>query len=252
MDRSNYPNDMDKVEAVPNRVSDMPERLRPREALERMGVEHVSDDVLIAILLRTGIPGLNVAELSRHLLRRFGSLTALAKASVEDLAACRGMGPVKAQVLASALELARRLSQESLPDKPSLRSPQDVYEVMKELARPRQEEVFWVLFLDTRHRLIRPPFEMSKGIIDASLVHSREVFREAIACSSSGVILAHNHPSGDPTPSQDDIRVTRQLVDAGRIVDIRVLDHVVIGAVSASRAKGYSSLRELGLVSFSA
>ena len=233
------------------RVADLPERLRPREAVEHYGVGSVSDDVLIAILLRSGVKGLNVSDLARSLLTRYETLSQLASATVDELAGLPGMGPVKAQVLACSLELARRLSQESLPERYCIRSPQDVYDLLRESARPLREEVFWVLLLDTRHRVVRAPLEVTRGILDAGLVHPREVFREAIACGCSGIVLAHNHPSGDPAPSKEDIGVTRQLVEAGKVIDIRVLDHVVLGRVSTQHPRGFSSIRELGLVSFS-
>lgn len=232
------------------RVRDMPQRLRPREEIQRRGVEHVGDDTLLAILLRSGARGLNVLDLARRLLGHYGSLTLMARASLAELAGHHGLGPVKAQVLKAALELARRLSEESAADLPRVRSPDEVFRLLRETARIADEERFWVLLLDTRNRLKCPPIEVTRGILDASPVHPREVFREAIRSSTAAVILAHNHPSGDPSPSAEDIRLTRQLVQAGRVVDIRVLDHIILGRPQHANPAGFLSLREQNLVVF--
>lgn len=231
------------------RVRDMPAVMRPREAVDRLGVTNVPADMLIAILLRTGVHGLNVTDLARVLLQRFASLTAMAAAPVEELEQFPGMGHVKAQTLKVALELGRRLTEESVTPSDPIRSPADVAGFMTEIARPLEHEVFWVLLLDAKNRLKTQPLVISQGLLDASLVHPREVFRQAIARNCAALILAHNHPSGDPSPSSEDLRVTRQLVDAGKVVDIRVVDHVVIGRETPSRP-GYCSLRDDGLVQF--
>ncbi len=234
-----------------NRVKEMPECLRPREMMERMGVRQVSDDVLLAILLRSGVQGRNVVELSRGLLQKYGSLSALASASISELCqSVRGLGRVKAQVLASALEIGRRMAQEQGTVGIPIRTPADVLGVVNPLALGLEQERFWVLHLDAKSRLKRLPQEVSVGLLDASLVHPREVFREAIRDSAASVVVAHNHPSGDATPSAEDLSVTRQLVDAGRLLSIRVLDHVIVGRPAPDRPNGYLSLRESGLVSF--
>jgi DNA repair protein RadC len=234
-----------------HRVCDLPERLRPREELERQGAENVSDRVLLAVLLRGGIRGQNVMDLAEHLLRTHGSLTALAAASVEELAALRGMGRVKALTLKAALELARRLPREGQREESPLRTPEDAARILRETASPLDQERFWVLKLDAKNRLRGVPEEITRGILDASLIHPREVFRRAIQGNCAAVIVVHNHPSGDPTPSAEDVRVTRQLVQAGRIVGIKVMDHVVLGRRHAERQNDYVSLREAGLVDFS-
>ena len=239
------------IEPGAYRVRDMPERLRPREEFARLGVGNVSDEVLLAILLRAGVKGTNVVDLARHLLCEYGSLTALAGADVDELAAQVGMGPVKAQVVISALELAKRLNEEAMPERVQIRTPADAARVLRDEVRTLEVEVFWVLHLDTRNRLKRPPVDVSRGVLDASLVHAREVFRSAIRSSTAAVVIAHNHPSGDATPSADDIKITKQLVDAGRIIGIKVLDHVVLGR---GREKGkdsdFLSMREEGIVVF--
>ena len=232
------------------RVADMPERLRPREEMERRGAEHVSDEVLLAILLRSGVKGRSVVELAREILREYRSLTALSRTSVDELAKITGMGRVKAQVLRAALELAKRLSEESAPASACVRAPEDAARLLRERARTLDNETFWVLLLDSKNHLKGEPVDITKGILNASLVHPREVFREAIRAASAAVVLAHNHPSGDPTPSSEDIRITRQIVGAGRIVDIGVLDHVILGQATKERAADFVSMRESGIVDF--
>ncbi len=232
------------------RVCDMPERLRPREEVERSGVENVADDILLAIVLRSGVQGLNVIELARSMLRRYGSLSGIAKASAEELTSTPGIGPVKAQVLRATLELGSRLAREATDAEYVIRAPEDVARLLRPRARTLEQETFWVLLLDAKNRLKGQPLDVTQGILDASLVHPREVFREAVRAASAAIVVAHNHPSGDPTPSAEDVRITRQLVSAGRVVDIKVLDHVVVGRSSAERPQDFVSLRESGVVNF--
>lgn len=232
------------------RVRDIPPRLRPREEMERVGAEGVSDAVLLAIILRAGIHGTNVIDLARDILNRYRSLTALAGASVEELQSIKGIKKVKAQILIAALELAKRLSQEQLGEQKAVRTPGDAAALLEQRARVLDREVFWILPLDARNRVKKDPVEVSRGLLDASLVHPREVFKMAIATNSAAIVLVHNHPSGDVTPSAEDIRITKQMVEAGRILDIRVLDHVVLGRSSSADAKSFLSIREAGLVEF--
>ena len=234
------------------RVKDLPETLRPREQAERFGMDKVGEDVLLALLLRTGTPGMSVVELARSLLERYRTLTALAQATPDELvSAAPGMGRVKAQVLKAALELARRMAEESRPGSVLIRAPEDVAKLMRERVRPLQQEVFWVLVLDVKNRIKGDPVEVTRGILDASPVHPREVFRHALQTPGAAVVLIHNHPSGDPTPSAEDIALTRRMIEAGRALGIRVLDHVVIGARADGREKDWFSLREAGLAAFS-
>ncbi len=234
------------------RVRDMPVRERPREMFDRMGAGELPSSVLLALLLRSGVPGVSVIELGQNLLREYGSLTALAQAPLEELASVRGMGRVKAQVLKAALELARRMTEETAPERRTIRAPADAAAILREKARVLEREVFWVLLLDAKHRLKKPPVEVTTGLLDASLAHPREVFREAIRTASAAVVLVHNHPSGDSSPSAEDIRLTRQLVEAGRVIDMDVLDHIILGHVQEAGGAGYTSLRESGLVDFTA
>ncbi|MBA4387155.1 MAG: hypothetical protein C0404_04180 [Verrucomicrobia bacterium] len=228
----------------------MPERMRPREEMQRVGARNVSDDVLIAILLRVGTKGQNVVELARQLVREHGSLTALAGCSVEELAQVKGMGMVKAQIVAAALELGRRLTQETAPLSVVVRTPEDAVRLLRDEARQLDREFFWVIRLDAKNRLKGQPVPVTTGILDSSLVHPREVFREAIKTATAAVVLAHNHPSGDTAPSAEDIRTTRQLVDAGRVVGIKVLDHLIIGKTDVVSGRDYLSLRESGITPF--
>jgi len=240
------------IEEASWRVRDMPERLRPREEMARRGVRFVADDVLIAVILRSGVQGRNVVSLARDLLREHGSVRGLAECSVEELAARKGMGGVKAQVLSAALELGRRLTEESLPKRARVRTPADAARLLHNEVLTLEKEVFWVMALDTKNYLKGRPAAVTTGLLDASLVHPREVFREAIRRAAAGVVLAHNHPSGDVSPSAEDVRVTRQLIEAGRVVDINVLDHVILGAAAGKDGADFLSMRESGVANFEA
>ncbi len=162
------------------RVCDMPAQLRPREEFERIGAENVSDAVLLALILRTGTTGINVIEVAQRLLSAFGSLTALAKASVKELQAINSIGPVKAQMIKAAMELAQRLTRESVGESPIVTTPEQAAAVLRERARVLQHEVFWALMLDTKNRLIGEPKQISQGTLNSSLVHPRELFKKAV------------------------------------------------------------------------
>jgi DNA repair protein RadC len=237
-------------EAPPKRVCDMPANQRPREFMEKVGRENVPDDILLAILLRTGTKGVNVVELARKLLEQYGTLTALASAPEDEIAQIKGIGKVKAQILSAAMELAVRLSTEKNTVIATIKSPADAVRLLRDKARTLDKEVFWVLPLDIKNQLKREPICISEGVLDASLAHPREVFRSAICRGAAAIIIAHNHPSGDPTPSPEDIRITREMVEAGKIVDITVLDHIIIGKPDANRKSDYVSIRETGIVDF--
>ena len=232
------------------RVCDIPERLRPREEMERRGVEGISDAAALAIILRGGARGINVVDLASALLTHYGSLTELGKAPVEELASVKGIGRVKAQVLKAALDLPRRAGLETVRSRHSVKSPEDAARLLRETARALDQEKFWAILLDAKNCLKGSPMEITEGLLDASLVHPREGFRPAIRAACAAVVLAHNHPSGDPTPSAEDIRITRQLINAGRIVDIRVLDHVIIGKALSADGRDFLSMREAGIVEF--
>jgi DNA repair protein RadC len=228
------------------RLKDQPASERPRERLAAKGPGALTDAELIAILLRTGLRGANAVEIGAQLIRHFGSLQALARASVDDLRKVRGVGRDKAVTLIAAFTLARKMAEELQRESPVLDNPEAVVALLKGQNLVKDVETLQVLLLNTRRRLIRVAEEISDGTIDTLLVHPREVFKAAIAANAAAIVLAHNHPSGDPTPSEADIKVTRDLIRAGQLLKIDVLDHVIIGRATTERAKGYVSLRELG------
>lgn len=234
----------------PFRVCDMPTHERPRELAERVGIENVSDHILIALILRSGIQGKSVLQIANELMRNYGSLQALSRISTDELAQYKGMGRVRAQVLKAALEIGLRVRGGPALPKKRMATPSDVAAVMHPLMRCREEESFWLLILDVKNGMKQGPLEISRGTLDASLVHPREVFREAIRTAGASVIVAHNHPSGDPTPSSDDIKVTRNLIECGKIVDIQLLDHIILGCDPETDSFRYLSMREEGLLSF--
>ena len=227
------------------RLKDQPVSERPRERLVARGPDALTHAELIAILLRTGLQGANVVLVAQTILQKFGSLNALALATVDELKQITGVGPDKAATLVAAFALARRMEQERREDSPVLDNPETVVNFMRETNRLLNVESFQVLLLNVRKKLIRTE-KISQGLLDTILVHPREVFRAAIAANAAGLVLVHNHPSGDPTPSEADIKVTRDLIRAGHLLKIEVVDHVIIGRATAERAKDYSSLRELG------
>ena len=201
----------------------------PRERLFREGPEALSGVELIAVLLRTGVRGRSALRLSEELLRHFGSLEALARAGDSQIRGAVGIGPAKLAGLRAAFELGARLAREPLRVGVKISSPEQVAAHFGPRMRAYRQEVFVVLMLDARHRVIGD-VEVHRGSLDQSLVHPREVFAPALRESAAAILVLHNHPSGDPTPSEEDREVTRRLVQAGRILGVRVVDHVVIGA----------------------
>ena len=227
------------------RLKDQPASERPRERLVALGADALSQAELIAILLRTGLKGANAVEIGRQVVQKYGSLQSLAQASLEDLQTVKGIGRDKAVTLVAAFTLARNMARELRIESPVLDTPEAVANLMREDNRLRRVETFQVLLLNTRRRLIRAA-EISDGTLDTLLVHPREVFEKAITAGAAAIVLVHNHPSGDPTPSEADIKVTRDLIRAGQLLKIEVLDHVIIGRATQERPKDYVSLRELG------
>lgn len=227
------------------RIKDQPAGERPRERLIQVGAAALSNAELVAILLRTGLKGMNAVEVSRQLIQTFGSLQALSSASLEDLRKIKGIGRDKAVTLMAAFALARKMAAELQSQSPLLDQPVEVVKLIADSCLDKRVETLQVLLLNTRRRLIRVQ-EISNGTLDTILVHPREVFHSAIAANAAAIILAHNHPSGDPTPSEADIKATRDLIRAGQLLKIEVLDHIIIGRATAERSQAYSSLRELG------
>ncbi len=227
------------------RIKDMPSNERPRERLVENGADALKNSELIAILLRTGLKGLSAIQVAEQLLKKFETLDNLSRAGIEDLCQVKGIGRDKAIALKSAFTLARRMASELRQESPTLDNPERIADLLREDNRSYDVENFQVLLLNTRRRLIRIE-RISQGTLDTILVHPREVFKMAIAANASAIVLAHNHPSGDPTPSEADVKVTRELIRAGHLLKIEVLDHIIIGRATQQRPKDYVSLRELG------
>jgi DNA repair protein RadC len=227
------------------RIKDLPKSERPRERLEEHGADALRTSELIAILLRTGLHGVSAIQIGEQLLQKFGSLTALEKASIQQLREVKGIGRDKAIALKSAFTLARRMAAELHGEAPLLDTPATIADYLREENRGYEVEHFQAVLLNVRRKLIRVDV-ISRGLVDTILVHPREVFKKAIAANASALVLVHNHPSGDPTPSEADIRVTRDLIRAGQLLKIEVLDHVILGRRTEERPRDYVSLRELG------
>lgn len=227
------------------RIKDMASADRPRERLAANGAEALSNADLIAILLRTGMKGYSAIHVAQQLLAKFGALNHLARASLDELRQIKGIGRDKAIALKSAFTLAQRMAREMRDESPVLDTPERVADLLREDNRLYDVERFQVVLLNTRRKLIRVE-QISQGTLDTILVHPREVFKLAIAANASAVVLVHNHPSGDPSPSEADIKTTRDLIRAGQLLKIDVLDHVIIGRSTNERARDYASLRELG------
>lgn len=224
------------------RIRELPRTERPRERLRSLGAHALSAAELLAIVLGSGTGGGSALHVAQSVLARSdGSLRRLAGQPVAALTGVHGVGPVRAMVIHAALELGRRLGTESHDEGLPVRSPEDVWRVYAPRLQDLPVEEFHVAVLDAQHRLERDVL-VTRGILNSSLVHPREVFREAIAERAAAVILVHNHPSGDPTPSPDDRAVTDQLVAAGKLLDIPVHDHVIVG-----RGR-YASFAEAGLL----
>ncbi len=221
------------------RISDLPRSERPRERLLREGARALSSAELLAIILRTGVRGQNVLQIAQSLLGKYDGLRGLAAASPDELAKEHSLGPAKVAQLQAALELGRRLLVSSPDDRPQVRSPEDVYTLLMDMGNLSQEELR-TLLLDSKNRVIRIR-TIYVGSVNASVFRTGELFREAVRSSCASIIVAHNHPSGDPSPSPEDVAVTRQIVEAGKLLNIDVLDHLIIGQ------RRYVSLKERGL-----
>lgn len=214
---------------------------RPREKLYFQGPSYLSDSELIAVILGTGVRGCSALELAHQLLSVFGGLHGLASSSPSELATIGGIGQVKAARVSAALTLGQRLTQLEARQKKTIGTPREAVSYLWADLRFLPKETFRCLVVDTKNQVIANEL-ISVGTLNSSLVHPREVFRPVISRSGAGVILAHNHPSGDPTPSREDIELTKRLVDCGKLLGIQVLDHIIVGDNT------FVSLREKGIV----
>ena len=222
-------------------VRDLPASERPRERLVALGPEALSEQELLCCILGRGLAGESVLVTAQRLLQAFGSLRGLAEASVERLTQVHGVGVAKAVQVKAAVELARRLAKPAAARAQRVETAEAAAAFIRPHLGDKKKEHFVALLLDSRHQVIRLS-PIAVGSLSASLVHPRELFKEAIAASAACVIIAHNHPSGDPAPSEHDVTLTKRLVQAGKLLGIEVLDHLVIGA------RGCISLKTLGLI----
>jgi len=231
------------------KIREMPQDERPREKLLARGADALSNAELIAILLRTGRRGMNVIDVARELLDKYKSFAELSRCSAKELRAVKGIGPAKALELVAAFNLGKRLgkrfTQEPLSQQ-KLDSPELIYKLLGDEMRMLRTESLRVVLLDTRYRLMRIE-SVSVGSMNESIAHPREIFRPAITYSAYAVIVVHNHPSGDPSPSQTDHSLTRRLAEAAELLQIKLLDHIIIGAPSDT-SPGYFSFKEAGVL----
>jgi len=228
-------------------IRDMPADDRPRERLQRLGPDALSDAELIAILLRTGTKGMSAVQVAQALINEFRTLDGLARAPIEAVAKVKGVGLTKATQLRAAFALAKHLRERRHDRQPMITTPAEAAEVVREEMRLLDRESFRVILLNTKNGFIKS-CSVSLGSLNASIVEPREVFKDAITCSAASVILAHNHPSGDPTPSSEDISITKRLAKAGELLGIQVHDHIILGRHQSGRDQDFVSLREIGLM----
>jgi DNA repair protein RadC len=223
-------------------VRDLPRPERPRERLQKLGPDALSSHELLALIIGRGISKRSVMTIAQELLARFGSVKAIGQATIEELSEIKGIGLAKAAQIRACFELGKRESLE--PDEPvpfDIKNPEAVVKAIRLSIQDKAKEHFKLVLLNSRNRILRIS-SVSIGTLTTSLVHPREVFRDAITHSAASVVLAHNHPSGDPEPSEDDLKMTRKLVESGKIIGIEVIDHIIIGK------NNHYSFRERGLI----
>ncbi len=224
-------------------IRDFPVNDRPRERLEQLGESALTNAELLAILLRVGVEGNNVIELAQRLLNRFGGLRGLHSAGFEELCQVKGVGNAKAAQIKAAIELGYSLNQEKDQTAHFMSKPEDVHEYLAHRLIGKTQEELWVLALNTRNRLIEEQ-QLYIGTVNHSSVRLAEIFEIPLRKRASAIILVHNHPSGEPQPSEEDLRFTEELIKAGNLLDIAVLDHIVIAR------GGYCSIRRMGKITF--
>jgi len=222
-------------------IHDLPLSERPRERLLKLGPEALSSQEILALILGRGIAGESVMVIAQRLLSEFGNLKKIANASIEELSKVKGIGVAKAAQIKASFELSKRIDEDFLYEKKRVKTPEQVLSLVKSRLKGKKKEHFLVLLLDTRNQVISIS-NVSVGSLDTNIVHPREVFKEAISSSASSCVFVHNHPSGDPTPSEDDMELTKRLTKAGEIVGIDVLDHIIV------TDNDFISLKERGII----
>lgn len=222
------------------KIRDLPNDDRPRERLALSGERAVSTAELLAIIMRTGSGGENVLRLAERMLAHFRGLSGVSRATITELQAIKGVGQVKAIEIKAALELGRRLTATAPEERPKISSPTDAANLLMSEMMLLEQEHLRLILLDTRNRVIQTP-TIYMGSLNTSVVRVGELFRPAIRENAAAIIVTHNHPSGDPTPSPEDVNVTRQIVKAGKLLDIELLDHLIFGL------QRFCSLKERGL-----
>jgi DNA repair protein RadC len=222
-------------------VHDLPRQERPRERLQKFGPEALSAQELLALVIGRGIPKKSVMNIAQELLAKFGNVRAISQATIEELSQIKGIGLAKAAQIKACFELGKREDLEPELINFDIKNPETVVKAIRSSIKDKVKEHFKLILLNPRNKIIGIS-TISIGTLNASLVHPREVFKDAIVHSAASVVLAHNHPSGDPEPSEDDLKITKKLVDSGNILGIEVLDHIVIGK------NNFCSLKERGLI----
>ena len=222
-------------------IHDLPKPERPRERLEKFGPEALSAQELLALIIGRGIPQKSVINIAQELLTRFGNIKAISQATIEELSQIKGIGFAKAVQIKACFELGKRQDLEAEPKDFDIQDPQNVVKAIQASIKDKAKEHFKLILLNTRNKIIGIS-TISIGTLNSNLVHPREVFKEAIAHSAASVVLAHNHPSGDSEPSEDDLIITKRLTEAGKILGVEVLDHIII------TKNGFFSFKEKGLI----
>ena len=222
-------------------VRDLPRQERPRERLQRFGPEALSAQELLALVIGRGIPKKSVMNIAQELLTRFGNVKAISQATIEELSQIKGIGLAKAAQIKACFELGRREDLEPELKNFDIKDPEAVVKAIRASIKDKAKEHFKLILLNPRNKIIGIS-TISIGTLNASLVHPREVFKDAITHSAASVVLAHNHPSGDPEPSEDDISITKRLMEVGKILGVEVIDHIIVGK------NGFFSFKERGLV----
>ena len=223
-------------------VRDLPRPERPRERLQKLGPDALSSQELLALIIGRGIPRKSVMTIAQELLSKFGNIKTIGQATIEELSQIKGIGLAKAAQIKACFELGKRESLEPDDLVPfDIKNPEAVVKAVRASIQDKAKEHFKLILLNSRNKILRIS-PVSIGTLTTSLVHPREVFRNAITHSAASVVLAHNHPSGDPEPSEDDLKITRKLVESGKIIGIEVIDHLIIGK------SGHYSFREKGLI----